>query len=156
MKHYILFLLFAFCQSYAQETINNKSLNELMTENFSHQQAEIQVSYKKSSIPKAFKKALKEKFGDFRIANPDKNFRSTDVKHNPLLPSKQLVFTIKKDNFYGIVFINGGRGKSTYFAFSEILSGKEINYQVFYIKSIEKPDELYKLIEKGDLNPVDW
>lgn len=156
MKNYFLFLLFVFCQSIGQQKTEQVSLKELMIENFSHENEQIQVSYKKSSIPKALKKSLKKKFGDFRIANPGKKFRATDVVSNPLLPSKQLVFTLKKDNFFGIVFVQGGKGRSMYFAFSEIVSGKELNYQVYAIKDIEKPEDLYKLIEKGDLDPIRW
>ena len=81
------------------------------------------VYYNKNKIPRPLIKSLKNKFdGNFKIVNPGKKYRKTDVSRNIFLPNNQLIFLLKRDSYYGLIFKHGGRALITYFVFAEINS----------------------------------
>lgn len=116
------------------------------------------VFYKKNNIPKVLKKSLSEKFEDnFRIANPNKSYQKTDVINNPFLPSRQMLFLIKNNNYYFFVFRQGGRGLSTYFVFSEILNNSINNMNIFNINNdIMTVEDFIQTIKLSKFYPIKW
>ena len=115
------------------------------------------VFYKKNNIPKVLKKNLSEKFEDnFRIANPNKSYQKTDVNNN-FLPSRQMLFLIKNNNYYFFVFRQGGRGLSTYFVFSEILNNSINNMNIFNINNdITTVEDFIQTIKLSKFYPIKW
>ena len=115
------------------------------------------VFYKKNNIPKVLKKSLSEKFEDnFRIANPNKSYQKTDVNNN-FLPSRQMLFLIKNNNYYFFVFRQGGRGLSTYFVFSEILNNSINNMNIFNINNdITTVEDFIQTIKLSKFYPIKW
>jgi hypothetical protein len=93
-----------------------------------------EIYYKKKHIPHVLKKSIKEYFNyHFYIANPKKRFNETDRIYNPFLPSKQLLFLIKNQNKYALIYKQGGRGLHTVCIFAEINSKKNVNIKVYYL-----------------------
>ncbi len=115
------------------------------------------VFYKKNNIPKVLKKNLSEKFEDnFRIANPNKSYQKTDVNNN-FLPSRQMLFLIKNNNYYFFVFRQGGRGLSTYFVFSEIFNNSINNMNIFNINNdIMTVEDFIQTIKLSKFYPIKW
>jgi hypothetical protein len=96
-----------------------------------------EVFYNRRHIPRVLKKTIKEYFNsDFRIANPNRRYNSTDVIY-PLLPNKQMLFLIKNKNRYALVYERGGgRISHTVFIYAEIISSKVIHFKVFNVRTI--------------------
>lgn len=114
---------------------SSDSVKQMILGIYSLEKDSLLVSYKKSAIPKSLKKELKERFGDFRIVNPNCKYRTSDVVRNPFLPNKQMVFIIRNGEYYSLVFRQGGRAHSTYFVFSKIVSNKVEIMRVYNIRN---------------------
>ena len=139
----------------AQE-VSSDSIKEMIINIYSIDKDSLSVSYKKSAIPRSLKKELKKKFGDFRIVNPDCEYRKTDVVRNPFLPNKQLVFIIKYGEYYSLVFKKGGRAHSTYFVFSKIVSNKVKIIAIYYVRKITTVEEFLADISIGKFRIVSY
>jgi hypothetical protein len=72
---------------------------------------------------------------DFRLANPNSFFYKTDVIKNSLLPRKKMLFLIKNQNKYALVYRRGGRALQTYFIFAEIEESIIVQFNVFNINN---------------------
>ncbi|MFV0599994.1 MAG: hypothetical protein ACK5M0_09790 [Bacteroidales bacterium] len=114
---------------------SSNSIKEMIIDIYSVEKDSLSVSYKKSEIPKSLKKELKKKFDNFRIVNPNCEYRKTDVIRNQFLPNKQLVFIIKYGEYYSLVFREGGRAHSTYFVFSKIVSNRVKIISIYNIRN---------------------
>jgi len=160
MKKFFLLILF-FCFKYliAQNIPleNNFTSKDVIIELFSNKDS-IEVYYNKNKIPRPLIKSLKNKFdGNFKIVNPGKKYRKTDVSRNIFLPNNQLIFLLKRDSYYGLIFKHGGRALITYFVFSEI-NFKNINKLQFYTISskITNVDEFIEELKSGKFYPSNW
>lgn len=148
-------ILMSFKYLMAQDsTIENKIIQI-----FSNKDS-LEIYYKKNKIPRSLIKVLKIKFEEnFKMANPGKPYRKTDVitVNNIFLPDKQLIFLIKKDNYYGLVFRHGGRGFVTYFVFAEINS-KKIKELWFYTitNKIQDVDEFIQELKAERFYLSEW
>jgi uncharacterized membrane-anchored protein YitT (DUF2179 family) len=76
---------------------------------------------------------------------------------NIFLPNNQLIFLLKRDNYYGLVFNHGGRALITYFVFAEIID-KNINELQFYTVSskITNVNEFIEELKSGKFYPSNW
>ena len=116
------------------------------------------VYYNKSKIPRVLKKTLGTKFGKkFRIANPNMQYRKTDVTKKRFLPSRQMKFLAVVDNYYLLVFKQGGKAHSTYFVFSEVVNNVVCQINIFYISNnVESVQDLIQAIESDKIYPTNW
>ncbi len=158
-KFFLLILFFCFKDLIAQNNPleNNFTSKDRIIEIF-YIKDSINVYYNKNKIPRPLIKALKNKFdGNFNIVNPGKKYRETDVVRNIFLPNNQLIFLLKKDNYYGLVFNRGGRALITYFVFAEIID-KNINELQFYTVSskITNVNEFIEELKSGKFYPSNW
>ena len=115
------------------------------------------VYYNKSKIPRVLKKTLGAIFGKkFRIANPNLQYRKTDVASLDL-PSRQMKFLAVVDNYYLLVFKQGGKAHSTYFVFSEVVNNVVCQINIFYISNnVESVQDLIQAIESDKIYPTNW
>lgn len=158
-KIFLLILFFCFNYLIAQNNPleNNLTSKDRIIENF-YIKDSINVYYNKNKIPRPLIKALKNKFdGNFNIVNPGKKYRKTDVVRNIFLPNNQLIFLLKRDNYYGLVFKQGGRALITYFVFAEIIY-KNVNELQFYTVSskITNVNEFFEELKSGKFYPSNW
>ncbi|MBP7101647.1 MAG: hypothetical protein KBA86_00205 [Bacteroidales bacterium] len=134
----ILYMMISYLSFSQSDTINNLINKVLFDEN-----VKIKITYKKTTIPNSIKKELKNKYGVFRIANPNIKYQQNDVIRFPWqLPDNQMLFLINKGNYYAFIFIHGGRGKSINFIFCELDRNKKIRnidyfYMLYKVKSID-------------------
>lgn len=137
--------------------ISPEKIKEMIIDIYSIDKDSLLVSYNKSSIPKSLKKELKKKFSNFRIANPNCEYRKTDVIRNSSLPNKQLVFLINNGDYYSLVFRLGGRAHSTYFVFSKKESNKVKILGIYSISNkVTTIDEFIKEISIGKFSIVSY
>ncbi|TRW25848.1 hypothetical protein FMM05_06400 [Flavobacterium zepuense] len=158
-----LFLFFISTALFAQKKKNLDSLpalEKLIIYNYTPRpnHGYILTFYKKSSIPKVLKKALKKRYSNFRIANPGKKFRETDVVSNAHLPPRQLLFTVRNANYCSVVYRQGGRSLGTYFAFSEIIDNKVTLLHVYYLSgpTINTYDDFVNAIRQGNFSELSF
>lgn len=141
----ICFLFFSdLCKAQENHTQANERCpnKEKVKEVFLENRENNKVFYRKSAIPRALRNALNKKFDErFRIANPQRKFRRTDVVTNPLLPDKQLNFIIRNGDYYALVYKQGGRGFHGVFIFAEISSGKVIDFTFYSVSPYTETEE---------------
>jgi hypothetical protein len=150
MKYLLLLFITTFNFAQASLDIVRDPLIEVIAENFSASNNKLEISYKRSSIPKSVKSHLRKKFHGFSIANPGRNFREGCVVTNPLLSNKQLQFTIKNGPYFGMVFKNGGKALSTYFVFCKKIHGKTCVLGIYDIGGNDL-NEYMKNIRNGNI-----
>lgn len=142
----LLFIMMTF-SSYSQNEKSYSFVDSLNT--FASDSCNNKVYYNRIFIPRIFKKKLREHFHTcFRIANPNRLYRKTDVIRIPFLPNKQMLFLIKNKNKYVLVYHQGGRGHHTKFVFVEIVSSKIVYFKECFVHAniITVSDFLEKVI----------
>lgn len=145
-----IFLTFKTITSLSQpdnDSIQRVKLIKILTEN----KKEITVYYKKSVIPKILKRELsllnEEKF---KIVNPHKKYRKTDLVRNPFLPNKQLVFVANYNQFWLLFYHQGGRGLQTHCILAEIIDKEVVYIEDLYVNSnIEEFEQLLDKLNKS-------
>ena len=153
----IKILNIVFCLLYPISVVAQIDSSETMRQtivNVFSKERDLAVFYRKSSIPKSLKKKLKSTFNGFRIVNPNKEYRKTDVVRNPFLPNNQMVFLIQNKEHYALIFMNGGRGLSTYFVYSKIVSNKIEIMKVYTINKTETVEDFLLNIALGKFYSV--
>ena len=150
---FVIILVMSFYYSYSQTSPDE--IKEIISNSLAG--GNMTVYYKKSKIPRVLRKSLAEEFGgNFRIANPNKQYRKTDVVRNPFLPTRQMVFLITINNYYLFVFKQGGRGHSTYFVFSEVVNNTVSQINMFNVRnSITALPDLIQAIELNKIYPIE-
>jgi hypothetical protein len=134
-----------------------RTIEQTVMDIYSMENDSLEVFYKTSSIPKSLKKELRIMFGDFKIVSFNEDYRKTDVVRNPVLPNKQMLFLIQKDDYYALVFRKGGRALSTYFVFAKIVSKKVVDMHIYTISNkIETVDNFLLNISSGKFYSADW
>lgn len=108
----------------------------------------------KKMFPEPIKNFFTSYYGaDFVIANPNEKFNITDAVIDSKLPSQQLRLLENKNNFWRLVFVQGGIGKSyQYYEFeikndtiSKITKGSSF-------ENIETHDSLEYYMKKQKVN----
>jgi len=128
---FLLFISLSF-SSYSQNEEPYSFVDSLNT--FVSDSCNNKVYYNRIFIPRILKKKLREHYHIcFRIANPKRLYRKTDVIRIPFLPNKQMLFLIKNKTKYVLVYHQGGRGHHTKFVFVEIVSSKIVYFKVCYV-----------------------
>lgn len=136
MKHLIILTLFIFVRTISYSQIDSLDQYSNAMEIFIKDSNCNEVFYNRRYIPKVLTKSIKEYFNsDFRLANPNSFFYKTDVIKNSLLPRKKMLFLIKNQNKYALVYRRGGRALQTYFIFAEIEESIIVQFNVFNINN---------------------
>ncbi|MCL2132161.1 MAG: hypothetical protein FWH36_06910 [Lentimicrobiaceae bacterium] len=164
MKYFPYFLVFIFfCVGINKEILAQQDTlgltEQKIMEIYTVENQNLEIFYKKHSIPKPMKKALKIKYGDvfcFSIANSGKNYRKNDVIKNPFIPSKQMLFLIRSGEYYALVFNKGGKGHSTHFVFCRIISKEIVEMKIYYIFKSDTVEDFLSEIQNQKFRPVKW
>jgi len=115
---------------------------------------ETEVFYKKSKIPLDMKNELNNELKNqnerFRIANPIRSYRATDIISNRLLPRRQLIFLLNCDDFWLLSYYLGGRGQSQKFIYKEISSANNNKSKLILMRKVENYQHFLELIKAGE------
>ena len=126
---------------------NSKSLDSMGMMNFFIDNSDSFVEYdNKRHIPISLKiKLSKLNHQRFRLVNPQKAYRKTDVVRNPFLPNKQLCFVANYGNKWVLVYNQGGRASTVHCILARIEKSKVIEVSDFFI--LQKVDNKASLID---------
>ena len=100
------------------------------------------------SIPELLSLTLKKVLNSsFEIANPNENFNATDVIINDSIPTRQLRLLSRKNNFWRIVYVQGGFGEYYVYAECKILMDSITDFKISQTNlKLENNDSIDKYI----------
>jgi len=114
------------------------------------QSNDLEFSYAKSKIPSSIKRKLKKSLSGFKLIGNDEKFNASK-------PDAQLLFIIKKGDYYTIVFKRGGRALSQYFVFCEIKNKKLLAFQIYDILGyVKSQDDFILSITEGKFRQANF
>ena len=117
----------------------------------------LKIFYKKSFIPRSLKEVIIKEYGKFSMANPNKNYTKTDVIRNPFLPMSQMVFLIRYEDYYALVFRQGGRARGGRFIFCRIIEEEVVIIKKYSIyERINTIEEFISRIQSQKFYPMEW
>ena len=124
------------------QEINNE-LQDLLNQDY-------ELIYKKNKIPRIIFTEIKMLTDEkFKLADPGKNYNSTDVA-NPFLKDRRLSLALKSQNKWAIFYEHGGRGHHNH-GFIATIGPDNIYIASFYTSPINSIDQLSEAIASGDI-----
>lgn len=102
----------------------------------------VQISYNKKAIPYPLKKIIKNRYnGKVKITNPQCYGEHATI---------QLMFLLKNEPYYALIYNFYGRSLMTYFAFFKVSDKKVMYYKIYIISSkIKTVDDFLQEIEQN-------
>ena len=125
------------------------SQNGKNSKNMSAQISKKWIEYKtKDSIPELLNLTLsKLNNGEFKIANPNERFNSTDVIVNDSLPSRQLILIAERGIDWRIIYTQGGIGMHYVISQCKIRSDSIFDLKIAHtLVKYENNDTIDKLL----------
>ena len=145
LKYCTIYIVFNWVTLFAQSVVAPTKILE---------NDEFTVSYSIDSIPESFNMAFAKLTGEYKLADPNQPYNSTDIVVKQL-PRKRLLFYGKSDNYNFIVYEQGGRGKHNRII---LFQRDSINYRPIwgasFIDSVSNLTTMVKLITSQKVEDV--
>ncbi|GIV44927.1 MAG: hypothetical protein KatS3mg035_2050 [Bacteroidia bacterium] len=142
----VFVLLFSTCRTvYYMSENQHITLKESSFDN-------AEIFFKKRKIPHSIKRAFKSVSDQkLRLANSGEKYLATDVRNNPFLPTRRLIFLVRTSDYYILFYEHGGGGKHYHCLLFRKDSNKK--YEVMSIginMNIKSYKELKESLIKGE------